>query len=356
MKKPQTGYMVHHSTAASRYAGVLMLLIVAALVSMPWWASRGHLREVTEFMYLLALAQMWNLLAGYGGLVSIGQQAFVGVGGYSLVVFALHLGVNPFWAVPLAGLVALVFAVPTAAVVFRLRGAYFAVGTWVVAEVFRLVVANIYALGSGSGTSLTPALIPIARQTRELAIFWIALALGIGSVFAVYLLLRTRSGLALTALRDSERAAESVGVRVVRVKWMIYLASALGCGMTGALIYLTKLRIAPGAAFSVHWSVLMIFIVVIGGIGSIEGPIVGALVFFLLRHALSDYGSWYLILLGLFAISAMMVARKGIWGLVSQRLDLHLFPVLRRVQLINPGSDPPAPGSGTLPPGDEAGP
>ncbi len=124
------------------------------LASLPAWADPSTLRLFVEFACLLALAQMWNLLAGYGGLVSVGQQGYLGVGGYALVVAADLGGLNPFLCVPLAGVVAALVAVPTSRIVFRLQGGYFAIGTWVVAESLRLVASNTAAVGGGTGTSL----------------------------------------------------------------------------------------------------------------------------------------------------------------------------------------------------------
>jgi branched-chain amino acid transport system permease protein len=228
---------------------------------------------------------------------------------------------------------AALIAVPTAAIVFRLRGAYFAIGTWVVAEVFRLLLANTSALGGGSGMSITQAVKAVPRWWRESITFWIAVAAGVGAILLIYLLLRSRHGLALTAVRDSEPASESLGVRVHTVKWFVYIASAFGCGTIGALIFVTKLRISPDAAFSIDWTAIMFFVVVIGGIGTIEGPIIGALIYFVLRETLQDFGSWYLIVLGLVAVVLMLTAPKGIWGWVADRYDIRFFPVQRRLRV-----------------------
>jgi len=324
---------IERSTRAGRIAAILGLLLFLAAVAMPWWGERAGQRLLTEFLYTLALAQMWNLLAGYGGLLSVGQQAYVGLGGYTLVVLGLHAGLNPFVVVPLAGLVAGLVAVPTAAVVFRLRGAYFAVGTWAMAEVFRLMIANTASLGGGSGLSVTQIVRDIPVWWRDSLTLWCAVVLGVGAMLLVYWLLRSRQGLALTAVRDSEEAAASLGVSVRRIKWLVYIASAVGCGMVGALIFITKLRIAPDAAFSLDWTVVMFFVVVIGGIGTVEGPIVGTLIYFALRELLSDYGSWYLIALGSVAVLFMLWIPRGVWGAVASRFDLHFFPVQRRLRL-----------------------
>jgi branched-chain amino acid transport system permease protein len=329
---------VERTTRASRIGAVVAGLSVAALAALPWLGDPGLMRAVIEFIALLVLAQMWNLLAGYAGLVSIGQQAYVGLGGYALILLADDLGLNPFVAVPLAGLAATALAVPTAALVFRFRDAYFAVGTWAVAEVYRLLVANTGVLGRGTGRTLK-AVFPLARETRELVTYGLALAVGVAAIVAVYLYLRSRLGLGLMAVRDSEAASASLGVAVDRTRLTAYLVAAFGTGTTGALIYLNLLRISPDAAFSINWTAYTIFIVVIGGIGTLEGPIVGTVVFFALRELLADYGSWYMILLGALAVVAMMRYPQGLWGLAAERWDLRFFPVQRRVRV---GSPPPA--------------
>ena len=329
-------FAIQRGTRSTRIIGAWAgIAFVVALLSLPWWGDSSLMRRAIEVICFLVLAQMWNLLAGYGGLISVGQQAFVGLGGYALFGFGQHLGVNPFLAIALAGLSAALIAVPTAKIVFRLRGGYFAVGTWVVSEVFRILLSNVSLLGGGSGQSLT-VMARIPKGTRESVTFWIACALLLGSFAVVYCLLRSRFGLGLTAVRDSEAAAESQGVGVARLKFQVYVLSALGSGLVGALYYLNVLRIAPGSAFDLGWVVAAIFIVVIGGIGTIEGPIVGVVVFFALRALLADYGSWYWIVMGSVAIAVMVFFPKGLWGFVQQRFGWQLFPLQRKLSV---GSD-----------------
>jgi branched-chain amino acid transport system permease protein len=306
-------------------------VLIVGLLSVPFWGPSSLLRTVVEFISLLALAQMWNLLAGYAGMISVGQQAWIGLGGYALIVFADDLGINLFVAVFLAGLVAALIALPTAQLVFRLRAGYFAIGTWVVAEVFRLLVASSTDwLRGGSGRTLAAAG-ALDRAWRENLTFWLAVVIGLGSVVLVYYLVRSRTGLGLTAIRDSEVAAASVGVNTYRIKLLVYVICAFYTGVVGGLIYLNVLRITPEAAFTVQWSAFMIFIVVIGGIGTVEGPIIGAIVFFFIREYLSAFGEWSFILLGVVAVVMMLFAPQGIWGLLQQRFDLELFPVRRRL-------------------------
>jgi branched-chain amino acid transport system permease protein len=309
--------------------------LVAALALAPWWAGRDDLRLLGDVFAYVALASLWNLLAGYAGLVSVGQQAFVGLGGYMLFALTILADVPPLAAIPLAGLIGAAASVPVAALVFRLRGHYFAIGTWVVAEVFRLLASQVSALGGGSGTSLPAAIVVAIAETRamrEFVVYWVALALAAAIIALILLLLRSRYGLALTAIRDNELAARSNGVDVTRVKLVIYVFTACGTAMVGALIFLQKLRISPDAAFSVNdWTAFVIFITVIGGIGRIEGPIVGTIVFFALRQTLADQGPVYLLMLGAVAILVMLKAPKGIWGMIVDKLDWQIFPLQRRV-------------------------
>ncbi|MBX6327795.1 MAG: branched-chain amino acid ABC transporter permease [Pseudolabrys sp.] len=328
---------VEHASRSSRVGVALAGFGLAALAMAPLWADRATLRLLAEMFTYVALASLWNLLAGYAGLVSVGQQAFVGLGGYLLFALGIQFGVPPLAAVLVAGPVAALVSIPVALLIFRLRGAYFAIGTWVMAEVFRLMASQIAALGGGSGISL-PASLVLAmaptRQWRELEIYWLALALAVAVLVAIFVLLRSRHGLALTAVRDNELAAQSSGIDVRRLKFAVYVLTAFGTAMIGALIFLMKLRISPDTAFSVNdWTAFVIFIVVIGGIGRIEGPIIGTIVFFLLRQTLADLGSLYLMMMGTVAIAVMLAAPKGIWGLIVERLGWQMLPLQRRLVL-----------------------
>src|SRR5689334_21765958 len=205
---------VQRQTRASRATGIVGAAISAIVVSMPLWAETDILRTGIELLYLLALAQLWNLLAGFGGLVSFGQQAFLGIGAYALVLFAYRLGINQFLAILIGAVLGGLSAWPMSKLLFRLRGAYFAVGTWIMAECWRLIFANWSWLGGGTGISITQAVKGIEPWWRNALTFWLAAVIGIGSIVAIYLLLRSRLGLALTAIRDSEMASESVGISV----------------------------------------------------------------------------------------------------------------------------------------------
>jgi branched-chain amino acid transport system permease protein len=329
-------FKVEHASRSSRIGTAAFAAAFVLLTAAPVWGGRDDLRLLSDIYAYVALASLWNLLAGYAGLVSVGQQAYVGLGGYVLFASTILAGVHPLLAVPVAGAVAAVLALPVAGLMFRLRGHYFAIGTWVVAEVFRLIASQISALGGGSGISLPAGIVTAmasTRQLREFVMYWVALALMAAVLATIALLLRSRYGLALTAIRDNELAARSSGVDVTRTKLVVYILTALGTGMIGALIFLQKLRISPDTAFSVNdWTAFVIFITVIGGIGRVEGPIIGTIVFFLLRQTLADLGSLYLLMLGAVAIAVMLVAPKGIWGFFAERFGWQLLPLERRLR------------------------
>src|SRR5262249_35354979 len=158
---------VAFATPASRVAMALVLAALAVLAAAPYWGGRDDLRLLAEIYAYVALASLWNLLAGYAGLVSVGQQAYVGLGAYLLFAITTSAGTPPLWAIPIAGLVAAATALPVAGLIFRLRGHYFAIGTWIVAEVFRLIASQVSALGGGSGTSLPVGIVTSIASSRQ---------------------------------------------------------------------------------------------------------------------------------------------------------------------------------------------
>lgn len=345
MANPVT-YSVETRTRASGRAVIVAVALLILAIALPAFAGRSLIQDLFVILTMLTLAQCWNLLAGYAGLVSVGQQAFVGIGAYAMFAGVILLGLDPVPGILLGGLAAAVLAIPTAFFAFRLQGAYFAIGTWVIAEVVRLSVAQWKSLGGGTGTSLpreatsdmmlvdTIATLFGLRDAaaRDVLAYWLALALAVGSIAGVYALLRSRQGLALAAVRDNRVAARAVGVDAQAMNWVVFITAAAITGICGGLIYMQTARISPDAAFAVlDWTGYIIFIVVIGGIGTIEGPILGVIVFFALQRILADYGSWYLLILGLIGIAVMLFAPRGLWGLIHDRTGIDLFPIRRRL-------------------------
>src|ERR1700761_873925 len=229
-------FAVARETRASLVTLIIAVPVIILLFALPAFASRSLLQQLFYVFTMLSLAQLWNLLAGSAGLISVGQQAFVGVGAYALFAFTVIAGLDAVLSIVLSGALAGLVAIPIALIVFRLRGAYFAIGTWVVAEVCRLILAQVKQLGGGTGTSLPPDVVnsvfglDFVRNlfavrgpaARDMMVYWLALLLALGTFALVYRLLRSRHGLALSALGDSEAAAGSTGVDVFRTKFLIY--------------------------------------------------------------------------------------------------------------------------------------
>jgi branched-chain amino acid transport system permease protein len=327
-------------SSPSRSGPFVLLAVLVILATLPLWADDGLLRNLTELLTYLALAQTWNLLAGYTGLVSIGQQAWIGVGGYAFFILTDDLGLSIWLALPLTAVVAALMALPASALLFRLRAGYFSLGTWVLAEVFRLVALNDQNLLRGSsGRSLNMAM-SLEPAYRIRLTYILALGLATALVAGFYLLMRSRTGLGLAALRDSESAAASLGVRTRGLKLSVYVLSAACTALVGAVIYFSSLRITPDAAFTVNWTAYALFIVIIGGIGTLEGPIIGAVLFFLIRQVFSELGEWALIILGSITIAMMVFAPKGLWGVLQRRTGLSLLPLGHHLHDAQPDAQP----------------
>ena len=162
--------------------------------------------------------------------------------------------------------------------------------------------------------------------------YWLALALAVGTMAAIYALLRSRTGLALAAVRDNDNAARSVGVDAApREMARLPVRRHHDRPRRRADLPAEGPHLARRRLQRHHWTAYVIFIVVIGGIGTIEGPILGVIVFWGLQTAFADYGSWYLLALGLLAIVTMLFAPRGLWGLIADRRGIALFPIQRRI-------------------------
>lgn len=319
---------VRRQTPSGTVAMVLGVGLLIAVVSMPWWATAGNIRDVVQICCYIAIAQMWNLLAGYGGLVSVGQQTFIGVSAYTMFVMAQLWGINAFLAVVLCLVAPAIIAVPTYALLHRLDGPYFAIGTWVLAEVFRLATSVFPYVNSGAGMSLR-VMTDYSAYERAIGVSLLCALLLLVTIGGSYWLLRSRYGLALTAIRDNPVAAASQGVNVGRLRFLIWIAAAVGTGFAGAVYFMAQLRITPPSAYDPNWANIAIFIVMVGGLGSLEGVLIGALIYFFADRWFGDYGATYLVVLGLLTLAMALFARGGVWSLICKVVDAPWFPTRR---------------------------
>jgi branched-chain amino acid transport system permease protein len=312
-------------------AGLIALLALA-----PFALGGNSLDNLIQLYFLVILAIMWNALAGYGGLVSVGQQAFIGLGAYAVVFLSVQHSLNPYWAMLMATLFGAVISIPIAAVVLWLRAGAFAIGMWVVAEVCAILVSLDASLGGGTGTSAVLAFnLRYTPDQRLRYTYWAALVAAGVLLVLVFVLLRSRLGASLQAIRDDEEAARSVGVRVLLGKGVLFVLAGAGCTAAGTVILAWQLSIpplGPDSIFGVNWSAKMIFMVLVGGLGTFEGPIVGAIILYLLQTYVSNAGIWYYVMLGGIAIAVALFLPRGVWGTIQDRFNLQLLPVGYRLR------------------------
>jgi branched-chain amino acid transport system permease protein len=234
------------------------------------------------------------------------------------------LPVAPFFCAAVAAVMALFL--------FRLREAYFAIGTWVLSEVVSLAISKIDGLGGERGMGLPTARLIDPRWLEPLT-FWISAAIAAAAVAGTYALLRSRVGLGLMTVRDNDVAAASIGVDVWRNRFIAFVIAAAGCGLAGAVSFTATLYVAPSFAFDPNWVVAMMFIVLIGGIGTLEGPILGTIIYFALRELVTIVwglsAGWYLVGLGMVAIATMLFEPAGLWPIVRDRLGIDWLSVRR---------------------------
>lgn len=276
------------------------------------------------FFIYLALANMWNLLGGYTGLICLCPHAFVGLAGYTLAIGS-WVGV-PFQAGLIAGAaVAALFALLISFPVFRMRGIYFAIGTLILPEALKVwfsywrPVGNVYQ-GMGAGYSVTGVEGVTLGDN-----YWLGLAIAAASIFLVYMILRARLGLGLTAIRDNENTAASAGVNVFRLKLYSFLIAAFIMGLAGAVYYIYSPRINPEGGFSIRWLLMPLMATVIGGEGIEEGPVIGAAIVTLLTFLLASYGAWSLLIQGVILVVVVTLMPQGVGGLLRQ-VGAYRFP------------------------------
>jgi branched-chain amino acid transport system permease protein len=321
----EVGPSVRRSSTSPFFALGGSIILIGFLTIAPWIVPAEWSSVLMNFFILVIMATMWNLLAGYAGMVSIGQQAFIGLGSYATLYFALK-GVNPFLTIPLATMICAVLAVPITFLLLRLRGGYFSIATWVVSDTALLIIGAIAYFGGGTG-KLMPGLQYLSpSQTAHdtyLATWFVALVVVVGT----YVLLRSRLGLVLASIRDNEVAARSAGVNVQSARRLIFIVAAAGCGAAGAVLAVSQPFIQPSSVFNIQWAAEMIFVSMIGGLGTIEGPIIGSVIFFTLQQSLQQYGVWYLVIFGSLAVVIALWQPRGLWGAFRDRYHTELLPV-----------------------------
>jgi branched-chain amino acid transport system permease protein len=303
-----------------KYKWLILVLFFVVLMTVPIWGPDYILFFCLFFCLYIALAQMWNLLVGFSGLLSLGQQAFIGLSGYTVAVLTDYYSVNIWISVIMGGFLSVLLASLMSLFIFRMKGIYFAIGTWIFAEMLLLWFSNWKYVKYGTGMFIKPDPLPSMAT-----IYYASLIMAIGGVVLLYFILRSRIGLALMAMRDDEEAAETIGVELFRSKLFCFLVGAFMTGLTAGVLYIFQAYIQPYKAFGINWTIVLLFIVIIGGIGTIEGPIVGAFVYVLLSQWLAEYAYINMLLFGLIAILIILMAPRGIMGTIHEKIGFVIL-------------------------------
>lgn len=306
--------------------GLPMLIIIIAVVAFLYIGGMTGLftsntqRYLLKIVLYITMGSMWNLMSGFTGMTSLGQQTFIGLAGYSLAIMTTIYKMPYGVGLLVGALVGFGISLGLSFILFRMRGMYFAIATWVVAEAFCTWFLSWKFAGQGGGMTVN-----IKNYPRVSEIYILGLTLCVIALVVIYLLLRTKTGLGLTAMRDDADAAASVGVNIFKSKLLCYVICCVFIALAGGLFFLNKGTILPGAGFSISWTVAMVFIVIIGGVGTMSGPIVGAIVYVLLEERLAAFPGWSNIILGVIAILVILFLPDGIMGTLQKKLNFEIF-------------------------------
>ncbi|MDR0875582.1 MAG: branched-chain amino acid ABC transporter permease [Clostridiales Family XIII bacterium] len=307
-----------------RVAVIIIVILCLYLVPGSPLATDNMMRIGLLIALYCTLGLMWNLMAGYTGMVSLGQQIFIGIAGYNVAVFATTFGL-PFWAGMFCGAgISVLLSVALSFLLFRMKGMYFAIATWITSEALKIIFTSWEFVNMGGGMT-----IKLRPYPGVFELYYIALTLAIGAFIVVFFVLNSRIGLGLKAMRDDDDAAAASGVNIFRAKLLCFMISGFVTGLCGALFYINQGSIFPGPGFGISWTVAAVFIVIIGGIGTITGPIVGAVIYVFLSEFLSRYQGYSMIILGVIAIAVILGLPYGIVGTIERKFGFEVLSTRR---------------------------
>ena len=300
--------------AVSAAAIVLFIMGAAGM-----W-STNQMRYLLQIFLYIALGQAWNLLSGFAGMTSLGQQLYVGLAGYAVAVATTTLGLSPISGIVLGTAASILTALLLSIVLFRMEGMYFAIATWVAAEAMEKVFLNMEFVGQGSGMTVRISPYPSVRWIYMAALLVCSL-----STAVVCLILHSRLGLGLMAMRDDPSAAAASGINITRVRLSVYLLAAMISALAGSVFFINKGTIYPESGFSTGWTVSSVFICIIGGTGTAAGPVAGAVIYVFLGEFLAHYPGWSNIMLGAITLVVIFFMPEGAAGFVRKKTGISLF-------------------------------
>ena len=312
--------------------GLLPALVgVALLAALPLVVRNSFYLHVCILVLMwTVLGAAWNVLGGFAGQVSFGHAALFAMGAYTTIILYLKAGLAPWWGIPLGGLAAALLSLPIGLLCFRLRGPYFSLSTLAVAEIAKLVALNWESVTAGSVGYLITSLPPLkllgsdVNWEGKVPFYAVAAALAVVALVATAWLKTSRIGAYLVAIRENEDAAEAVGIDTVRTKVVTFALSAFLAGMGGGFYAFYFRYVDPDAVCGIGLSMEMVFIAVVGGLGTVGGPLVGAVFLTAMAELVREHFQvGHLILYGLFMMLVIRFMPEGIWGrfrrIVSKR-------------------------------------
>lgn len=289
--------------------GISLIVLVAIMLYVPNQASRYQIVLLYTLLANIAMAQSWNLVGGYTGLISLGHSAFFGIGAYTAGIGMSQLDL-PFWyAVTLGAMLALIASILISFPIFRFKGVYFAIGTLVLAEALRIWMINWEWTGGAQGMRF-----PLRGLPGREELYYIMLGIVVVITLVIYWITNSRLGLGLRAIRDNEQSAQNMGVNIFRTKLIAFAISAFATGFIGAVHAVRLGTIEPYSIFALTWTIAMVNMVIIGGMGTLLGPIIGAIFVTYLGEALADFYSFHLIITGIIFILVIRFMPGGIFG------------------------------------------
>jgi branched-chain amino acid transport system permease protein len=318
------------SESMQRYRPLIFLgiatvvLAVLPIVGVP----KTWILYLFYFYVYLAAANMWNLLAGFSGLLALCPAAFIGLGGYTLTILS-WLGIPYYWGIVAGGFTAALFAGLISVSVFRMKGVYFAIGTLVVPAILRLVFLRWRPVGGDLQGGGAGYIVKGVSDIPSEITYWLGLSIGIASIVIIGIILRSKFGFGLAAVRDNDVSASSLGIDVFRLKLSSFLIAAFVIGIAGAIFYTYQGYIEPNSAFDINWLMIVLLATVTGGIGLEWGPFVGTIVVVILHFQLARYPGYSLLIQGLLLIGIMLVAPQGLLGLARDWRKKRNFRPLR---------------------------
>jgi branched-chain amino acid transport system permease protein len=308
---------------AGLLAGVVILLALFPLLQLATGGFNYWLHMMLYAFMYVAMASSWNIIGGYAGYISLGHSAFYGIGGYLTGALMTFYGISPFLSAPLAGVLCLGIGIPVGLIALRTRGPAFIISTIALLMLAKLALDNIESLGGADGMSLPLPDLP--ARTLKLPFYYGMLAVAVAAVYTSYRIRHAKLGLGLRAIAEDEVKAEAAGIPTRLYKVLAFALSAFFIGIAGGVwgYYLTYLR--PSAFFQIPTSAAIVLMAIVGGRGTVAGPVLGALLLIGADEVLlAKLGSTELNLAakGVLMLVVLMFFPEGIVGTLKARRRL----------------------------------